>query len=107
MTDAACNGTQVDTDVQQTTAPVDREFPTNPHGYRALLAWLGSFGQLELVGGGTHRRIRRGAEQIPVQRGCSDRRNGPAGPQDPPDERQVQRDRRLRRRARGAVRPAR
>jgi transposase len=28
----------------------DREFPTTPRGYRTLLSWLASFGQLEEVG---------------------------------------------------------
>ena len=28
----------------------DRQFPTTPRGYRALLSWLGSFGQLVRVG---------------------------------------------------------
>lgn len=28
----------------------DRQFPTTPRGYQALLTWLGSFGQLERVG---------------------------------------------------------
>lgn len=28
----------------------DREFPTTPRGYRALLSWLAGFGQLERVG---------------------------------------------------------
>lgn len=28
----------------------DREFPTTPSGYRALLSWLGGHGRLERVG---------------------------------------------------------
>jgi transposase len=28
----------------------DREFPTNPSGYRALLGWLAGHGQLDRVG---------------------------------------------------------
>jgi hypothetical protein len=42
----------------------DREFPTTPRGYRALLVWLASFGMSD-AGRGGHRRLRRSAEQIP------------------------------------------
>ena len=85
----------------------DQEFPATAAGYRALLAWLRSFGTVVKVGvegTGTY-----GAGLARYLAGERDRggRGRPARPQDPPGQGQVRPDRRDRRRPGRPVRAGR
>jgi hypothetical protein len=60
----------------------DRQFPTTPRRYRALLSWLAGFGQLMRVGWKAPApTVRRW--QIFAHRGCRGGEGRPARPQDP------------------------
>lgn len=64
----------------------DREFPTTPRGYRALLVWLASFGILMRVGVEGTGAYGAALSRVSAQSGCPSGGGGPTGPQNPADQ---------------------
>src|SRR3954447_23047179 len=65
------------------------EFPAHDRGYRELLTWMRSYGQLEAVGRGEHRILRRHPDSLADHVRAAGHRGEPAQPTGSPDGRQV------------------